>query len=235
MEDRWLGVAASLETRFRFASTGKMFTAVGVLQLVETGRLSLADPVNKYLPDYALGKQITLLHLLTHTGGTGDIFDEEFVNRRLTLREHSDYFRVFAKRALLHEPGERQQYSNFGFILLGLILERASNRRYCDLLDEALLAPLGMNSTGFLPESERVPRRACGYTWKNGEWMSSQATLPWKGTAAGGGYATAMDFFRFAQALESGRLLSPQTMKAATGRQQNDYGFGFPIKDNGVM
>ena len=103
-------------------------------------------------------------HLLTHTGGTGDIFGPEFERHRLALREHSDYLKLYGSRGLTHEPGARFEYSNYGFVLLGALIEDVSGVSYYDYVRDNVFRRAGMTSTGSLPESEDVPNRAVGYT-----------------------------------------------------------------------
>jgi Beta-lactamase len=120
--DRKAGVANTPATRFRIGSMNKMFTAVATLQLVEAHKLALEDPIGKHLPDYPnkeVAAKVTVRHLLTHTGGTGDIFGPEFDQHRLKLREHRDYLKLYGSRGLTHQPGARFEYSNYGFVLLG--------------------------------------------------------------------------------------------------------------------
>ena len=116
-----------LGTQFRIGSMNKMFTAVAVMQLVQAGKIKLDAPLRTYLPDYPnkeLAGKVTIHHLLTHTGGTGDIFGPEFDKHRLELRTLQDYRKLYGARALDFEPGTRSRYSNYGFILLGLVIER---------------------------------------------------------------------------------------------------------------
>jgi hypothetical protein len=112
--DRKSGTANTPATRFRIGSMNKMFTAVATLQLVEAGKLALEDPIGKHLPDYPnkeVAAKVTVRHLLTHTGGTGDIFGAEFDRHRLALGEHRDYLKLYGSRGLTHEPGARFEYS----------------------------------------------------------------------------------------------------------------------------
>ena len=105
----------------------KMLTAVATLQLVEAGKLALDEPVGKHLrgyPNREVATRVTVRHLLTHTGGTGDIFGPEFDRNRLQLREHADYVQLYGSRAPNFAPGSRFEYSNYGFVLLGAIIER---------------------------------------------------------------------------------------------------------------
>jgi D-alanyl-D-alanine carboxypeptidase len=235
--NRETGAPVTLDTRFRMGSMNKMFTAVATLQLVEAGKLALDDPIGKILTDYPnkeLASKVTVRHLLSHTGGTGDIFGPDFMKNRLTLREHSDYLKLYGSRALAYEPGTLYQYSNYGFILLGAIIERLSGRSYYDYVNDKIFKPAGMASTGSLPESQSVPNRAVGYMASDGgAWVPNTDTLPWRGTAAGGGYSTAGDLLRFAAALESGKLISKASLAEAIRPHQGNYGYGFQVKGYG--
>jgi D-alanyl-D-alanine carboxypeptidase len=239
--DRESGTANTPATRFRIGSMNKMFTAVATLQLVEAGKLALDDPIGKHLPDYPntdLASKVTVRHLLTHTGGTGDIFGPEFERNRLTLREHRDYVKLYGARGLTHQPGARFEYSNYGFILLGALIENVSRVSYHDYVRDNVFRRAGMTSTGSLPESQDVPGRAVGYMRSSppgGAWVPNDDTLPWRGTAAGGGYSTVGDLLRFAQALNSGTLISKATLAEATRPHQQQYGYGFAVQGEGPL
>jgi D-alanyl-D-alanine carboxypeptidase len=236
--DRKHRIANTLETRFRIGSMNKMFTAVAALQLVEAGKLALNDPVGKHLRDYPnsdVASKVTVRHLLTHTGGTGDIFGPEHDQNRLQLREHGDYVRLYGSREPLFEPGSRFEYSNYGFVLLGAIIEAASGTSYYDYVREHIFRPAGMTSTDSLPESEDVPNRSIGYMrpyFGARSWQPNTGWLPWRGTAAGGGYSTVGDIARFADALTSHRLLSPGSTELLLAGKidlgyRARYAFGF--------
>jgi CubicO group peptidase (beta-lactamase class C family) len=238
--NRTAGTANTLATRFRIGSMNKMFTAVATLQLVEAHKLALEDPIGKHLPDYPnkeVAAKVTVRHLLTHTGGTGDIFGPEFDQNRLALREHRDYLKLYGSRGLTHEPGASFEYSNYGFVLLGALIERVSGGSYDDYVRDHLFRRAGMRSTGSLPESVDVPNRAIGYMRASpgGAWVANTDTLPWRGTAAGGGYSTVGDLLRFAQALGSGRLISKATLAEATRPHQQQYGYGFDVQRQGPL
>ncbi len=234
--NRETGAPVTLDTQFRVGSMNKMFTAVATLQLVEAGKLALDDPIGKILTDYPnqdLAAKVTVRQLLTHTGGTGDIFGPDFMKNRLTLREHGDYLKLYGSRALTHEPGKEFHYSNYGFVLLGAILEKVSGMSYYDYVSTRIFQPAGMASTASLPENENVPLRAVGYRTGEAGWVANTDTLPWRGTSAGGGYSTVGDFLRFAQALEAGTLISKAMLAEATRRQKDDYGYGFQVNGDG--
>ncbi|HEX7404115.1 MAG TPA: serine hydrolase domain-containing protein, partial [Usitatibacter sp.] len=226
--DRVRLAMASPSTKFRLGSMNKMFTAVAILQLVDAGKVSLADPIVKYLPDYPnreLAAKVTVRDLLTHTAGMGDIFGPEFFQNRQTLREHADYVKLYGARE--QEAGAGTfHYSNYGYILLGTIVEKASAMSYYDYVQKNVFEPAGMASTGSLPENVPVVNRARGYMRRQGSWVSNAGTLPWRGTAAGGGYSTVGDLYRFATALSSGKLLSKAMLAEATRAQATPPVYG---------
>jgi D-alanyl-D-alanine carboxypeptidase len=239
LADREANLAVKADTKFRIGSMNKMFTAIAILQLAEAGKLSLSDPLVKFLPDYPnkeMAGKVTIRHLLSHTGGTGDIFGPGYDSYRLALRNHDDYIKQFGARPLLKEPGAAFQYSNYGFVLLGAVIERASGMSYYDYVDMNICRPAGMTSTGSLPEDVAVPARSQGYMRSDGVWKRNTDTLPYRGTAAGGGYSTAHDLLAFAQALESGKLVSKAALAEATepGGSGEGYGLGFLHDGEGI-
>jgi CubicO group peptidase (beta-lactamase class C family) len=219
LADRGSGARNTTETQFRFGSMGKMFTAVAVMQLVQAGKLDLAAPVGTYLKDYPnqdIAQHVTVGHLLSHSGGTGDIFGPEFMARRQELRDPKDYVALYGARAPLFPAGSRQAYSNYGFMLLGRIVEAASGLSYDDYIQRHVFAPAGMTATGNAPETMPMPRRSVSYTGAPGQIRSAADTLPWRGTPAGGGYSTVGDMLRFATALTSNRLLDQDHYRLLT-------------------
>jgi D-alanyl-D-alanine carboxypeptidase len=227
----------TLDTQFRNGSMNKMFTATAVMQLVEAGKLSLDDSVGKVMADYPnadVARQVTIRHLLGHTGGTGDFFGPQFMKNRLTLKTHADYVAMFGARAPLHEPGAEFRYSNYGMLLLGAIIERVSGLSYFDYVRTRVFEPAGMTSTGSLPETENVPNRSTGYMRRKDAWVPNIDTLPWSGTAAGGGYSTVGDFFRFGDALLSGKLVSKASLAQMITPGLGQYGFGMSIAGEGA-
>lgn len=234
MADREKEVPVGNDTQFRLGSMNKMFTTVAILQLVEAGKLGLDDPIGKHLTDYPnqdLAAKVSVRHLLTHSGGTGDIFGPEYARRRLELRTHDDYLELYGTRVLAFEPGSQRAYSNYGFILLGALVEKLSGLSYYDYVERKVFAPAGMTHTGSLPESVEVPGRAVGYMKQGGVWVRNDDTLPWRGTAAGGGYSTATDLLRFAQALQSGKLISMESLQLANSGK----GLGFFVSGEGAL
>lgn len=241
MTDREKKIPNTLSTKFRIGSMNKMFTAVSILQLVQAGKIALNDPVGKYLTDYPnkeIATKVTIQHLLTHTGGTGDFFGPQFEAHRLELKTLQDYLELYGERAPEFAPGSRWVYSNYGFLMLGVIVERVSGKTYYDYVDENIYKPAGMTSTASLPEDQNVRDRSVGYTQFGGEALRPNTdTLPYRSTSAGGGYSTVEDFLGFANALTSHKLLNAQnTDLLTTGKvdtpRGDKYAFGF--MDNGA-
>jgi len=215
LADRDKKTANKLDTRFRIGSMNKMFTAVSILQLVQAGKFKLTDPVGKYITDYPnqeVAAKVTIHHLLTHTGGTGDFFGPEYNAHRLELKTLTDYMALFGKRAPAFEPGSRWVYSNYGMLLLGVVVEKVSGQSYYDYVAEHVYKPAGMTLTGSEPESEAVENRSIGYMRAPGAggWTPNTDTLPYRGTSAGGGYSTVSDLMKFADALIGHKLLNAE-------------------------
>lgn len=236
LADREKKIPNTLDTRFRIGSMNKMFTAVAVLQLVEAGRLKLTDPLGKYLTDYPnqeIATKVTIHQLLTHTGGTGDIFGPEFNKHRQELRTLDDYVALYGKRGPQFEPGSQWRYSNYGMVLLGVVIERVTGQSYYDYVQEHIYKPAGMTLTGSLPEDQTVAGRSIGYMRsESGSWVPNTDTLPYRGTSAGGGYSTVGDLFKFSNALMTRKLLNAaSTELLITGKVEagpgGKYAYGF--------
>lgn len=231
-------VPVDADTRFRLASSNKMFTSVGILQLVQAGRLGLDDTIGRHLPDYpnkAVAGAVTVRQLLTHTSGLGDFFGDDFDQYSASLKTLDDYVQRFAKDPPQFTPGSQDSYSNYGFIVLGRIIETVSGQSYYAYVEEHILRPAGMAGTGFEPETVTVPQRAVAYTKQDGQWMRETKSLPWRGMSAGGGYSTVGDMMKFAEALQGGKLVSPALLQQATTAQNHKgwYGYGFVVQGEG--
>lgn len=235
LADREKKTPNTLKTRFRLGSMNKMFTAVSTLQLVQSGKLDLKAPFGTYLTDYPnkdVASKVTIEQLLTHTGGTGDIFGPDFEKHRLELKTLRDYVNLYGQRALEFEPGSRWQYSNYGFLLLGVVIEKVSGQSYYDYVRDHIFKPAGMTATASEPEDQTVSERSVGYMkGEGGGWRPNIDTLPYRGTSAGGGYSTVEDLLRFATALQAHKLLDAKhteeltTGKVDAGRGKYAYGF----------
>jgi CubicO group peptidase (beta-lactamase class C family) len=235
LADREHKTPNTVQTRFRNGSMNKMFTAVSILQLAQAQKLDLHDTLGKYLTDYPnkdVASKVTIHQLLSHTGGTGDIFGPEFDAHRQELRTLQDYVNLYGNRAPKFEPGSRWEYSNYGFILLGAIIEKVSGQSYYDYVREHVFVPAGMTSTGSEPEDKAVSDRSVGYTkMGSAAWAPNTDTLPYRGSSAGGGYSTVEDLLRFADALEGHKLLDALYTEMLTsgkpGTPDRGYAYGF--------
>lgn len=225
-------------TRFCIGSMGKMFTAVAVMQEVEAGRIQLDAPVRAYLPDYPnpiVAERVTISHLLTHTGGTGDIFGPSYDGRVGASAEPAELVRLYGERPPQFEPGSRWGYSNYGFVLLGRILERVDERPYAALLDAKILGPCAMTATSL--DAEHAGSTARAYA---GARATGLKALPaYVGLPAGGAYSTVEDMHAFALALQVGRLVRPETLKAMAEPRvaagSGHWGLGLAIRErNGL-
>lgn len=197
--------AANPETRFCIGSMGKMFTAVAVLQLIQNGRLRLTDTLAALLPNYpntSLAQQVTVANLLSHSAGTGDFFGAEYDTHQAELRTPSDFVRLFGNREPAFTPGSRWGYSNFGFILLGAIIEQVSGMPWDAYLHAHVFRVAAMTSTSPLASDESTAEPCTGAA------QTGLRVLPfYVGLPAGGGYSTLGDLHRFGTALHETRLL----------------------------
>jgi CubicO group peptidase (beta-lactamase class C family) len=236
--DREAKVPNTLDTKFNLGSMNKMFTAIAVAQLAQAGKLKFTDTVGKWLPDYPnpeFARKVTIHHLLTHTGGAGDIFGPKFFSNIDSFREQADYVKAYGDRAPEFEPGTKWSYANYGFVLAGRIVEAASGMNYYDYVRKNIFAKAGMNDSGSYFKNEKVPKMSTGYD--NGK--PNYDSLPLRGSAAGGGYSTPEDLLKFAAALLRHKLLDRAHTelvtagKVDTGIGKYGYGFG-DFEDRGV-
>lgn len=221
-----------LDTRFNIASAGKMFTAVAVLQLVASRKLSLDTTVGEVLTDYpepTVARSVTVRQLLTHTGGVGDlaIFGADRADVRDRLRTVDDMVALHATRPPEFQPGSAQRYGNFGHVILGRIVEVASGQAFDQYIAQHVFAPAGMQKTGSVPCVAPDTDIARGYATVDGQRVSNCRTQPLKGFPAGGQVATAGDLLRFVNALRQGRLLAPALFRDATRTHREFMGLGF--------
>jgi CubicO group peptidase (beta-lactamase class C family) len=210
LADREKKIPNRTGTKFNIGSINKSFTETAAKMLVAEGKLSLDDTIGKFIPDYPnkeAAAQITVRHLLAMTSGIGDFFGERYEKadkkKILTL---ADYLPLFADQPLAFKPGERNLYSNGGFVVMGLIIAKASGMDYYDFIRERVYKPAGMVDSGSFAKDEIVADRALGYTKEGGPLRSNYDSLPGRGSSAGGGYSTLRDMLNYATALREGRL-----------------------------
>lgn len=203
----------TVETKFNVGSINKTFTRLAILMLAEQGKLSLDDRVEKFLPDYPnreAAAKITIRQLLQMTSGIGDIFGERYdktpKGRLVSLK---DYLPLFADKPLEFEPGQGRRYSNGGYIVLGLIIESVTGMDYYGFVQANIFKPAGMENSDWYPKGAVAANLATGYVVDGGRVESNFATLPGRGSSAGGGFSTAGDLLRFVLALEKGTIGAP--------------------------
>jgi CubicO group peptidase (beta-lactamase class C family) len=222
----------------------KMFTAIGIMQLVQNKEISLDDYVGKYFPTYPnqAVRNVTIRQLLNHTAGTGNIFGPEFEQNVDRLKSPQDYIDLFGERGLNHAPGEAWSYSNYGYVLLGRIIEITSGQDYYQYIQENIYNPAGMKDSGSFYQTDSVDNLATGFTFneQNSRLENNSSTLPVRGSPAGGGYATAPNLLNFANALTEYRLLDREHTELLTAHLvdtgENDrYGYGFAVAPEGEI
>ncbi|HUN65119.1 MAG TPA: serine hydrolase domain-containing protein [Bacteroidota bacterium] len=215
--DKRFSTPNTVETKFNLGSINKLFTRLAVGQLAEAGKLSFDDHFIRYLPDYPdpeIARKVTIRQLLTMTSGMGDFFGDEFAAApKNRIRSLADYLPFFVHKPLEFEPGTSQRYSNAGYIVLGLIIEKISGENYYDYVNSHIVRPAGMTGTGYFEMDGVTPNLATGYQHPGGSgsgWECNIYTAPARGSSAGGGYSTVGDMLRFLRAIRSGRLLTPR-------------------------
>jgi CubicO group peptidase (beta-lactamase class C family) len=222
------------ETVFQSGSVGKQFTATAVMLLVERQRVSLDDPITRYLPEGApRWNGITIRHLLTHTGGTTD-YPPKFDFRR-------DYTEAeLVKRAaaipLAFTPGAKWSYSNIGYLLLGVLIHRVTSVFYGDFLKKNIFDPLEMATTRIISEADIVPNRAAGYRLVKGELKNQEWVAPTLNTTADGSlYLSVLDLTKWDAALYTERVLRKASLDrmwipvVLNSGKTHDYGFGWAL------
>lgn len=208
------------DTRFGIASGCKLFTAIAVCQLIEQGKLSLdsklSDCLDISLPHFS--PEITVLHLLSHSSGIPDYFDEEIMDDfedlwkavpMYTLRNGRDFLPLFQDERMKFQPGERFHYNNAGFVVLGLIVEQHARMPFRDYVQQYVFEPCGMQDSGYFPLDRLPANTAYGYIdEEDGTWRTNQYAIPIQGYADGGAYVTAPDMVKLWGSLMNNTLLT---------------------------
>ena len=231
------GVAAAPATNYRLASVTKQFTAAAILLLVEDGRVGLDDPVRRWLPSLpASDDAITIRHLLTHTGGLIDYEDIMPADLATQLRDIDVLHLLERESRLYFAPGSAYRYSNGGYAMLALVVERASGRSFQDFLRTRIFEPLGMHDTlAYVQEGPPVPHRAYGYSTIDGRWQRTDQSLTSAVLGDGGIYSSIDDLARWDAAAYDDRLLSDASRKLAftpwtkTDVADVEYGYGWRL------
>jgi CubicO group peptidase (beta-lactamase class C family) len=226
-------VPNATDAKFRLGSVTKQFTAALILLMQQDGKLNVADPVGKYLPDAPKSwEKITIANLLGHTSGIPNLTSfKEFGAWAATARTFDEEFAFFKDKPLDFEPGSQFAYSNSNFILLGGILEKVSGKKYGDLLRERIFDPLGMKDSGLDSDDLILPKRAEGYMPGPKGLVVARSESMSVPFSAGSIYSTTGDLLKWEHGLFDGKLLSADSLKAMTTPGKGDYGMGVFIQN----
>lgn len=233
-----LDVPNNLDTRFRIGSVSKQFTAVAVMQLAERGKLSVSDSICKYLTDCpAIWKPITIKMLLNHTSGMVNFtrLPEASGNFLLLPHSHAEIVNIFRNLPLESAPGEKYNYNNSGYYLLGLIIEKVSGTPYAEYLRQNIFAPLGMNDTDSDDGESIVKNRASGYylgkdsVFRNSAYANIEILF-----SMGGAYSTVKDLLIWEQSIVRRKLLKASTVEEILTPGKGNYGYGWWIDNLGT-
>ncbi len=234
-----LGVANEPDMVFRLGSISKQFTAVSILMLYEQGKLDLDDEITKFLPDYPThAHKITIRHLLYHTSGIKSYTSMpewmQVMNKDMTVDEMINFFK---NQPMEFAPGEKWNYCNSGYFLLGAIIEKVSGMPYAEFVQKNIFEPLGMNHTYYDMPNTIIPGRVSGYKvtangFENANYISM--TQPY---AAGSLASSVDDMLLWDEALYGEKLLKQETLQKAwtSGKLNNgepfNYGFGWAVAE----
>jgi CubicO group peptidase (beta-lactamase class C family) len=227
-------------TKFRLASLTKQFTAMLIVQLIAENKLKLHEPISTYLPNYPKknADSITVHHLLTHTSGTREL--DDFITYRDIERDRlkpDDLMNIFKNGDLEFTPGSKYKYSNPGYVILGVIIEKVTGRAYKDVLQDKIFSPLQMNNTGYDQNYTVLKNRASGYSriYLRGQYVNSNyvdMSIPY---AAGSIYSTVEDLHLWDQALYTEKLLPSKYIDLLFDTyiptRNRHYGYGWFIND----
>jgi CubicO group peptidase (beta-lactamase class C family) len=233
-----LQVPVKPETVFQSGSVGKQFTATAVMMLVEEGKVSLDDPLTKYFPDApATWQEVTVRELLSHTAGFGD-YPGNFDFRKDWTE--AELLKLVEGIPLAYPPGTKWEYSNLGFLTLGILIHHVTGEFYGDFLQQRIFQPLGMQTTRIISEADIVPNRAAGYRLVKGELKNQEWVAPMVNTTADGSlYFSILDLAKWDAALYTEKLLKRSSLdqmwtpaKLKNGQPNQDgYGFAWFIEE----
>jgi CubicO group peptidase (beta-lactamase class C family) len=233
-----LQVPVKPETVFQSGSVGKQFTATAVMMLVEEGKVGLDDPLTKYFPEApATWKEVTVRELLSHTAGFGD-YPKSFDFRKDWTEPQ--LLKLVESIPLAYPPGTKWDYSNLGFLTLGILIHHVTGEFYGDFLQQRIFHPLDMQTTRIISEADIVPNRSAGYRLVKGELKNQEWVSPMVNTTADGSlYFSILDLAKWDAALYTDKLLKRSNFdqmwtpaKLKNGQPNKDgYGFGWFIGD----
>lgn len=222
---------------FQIGSMTKQFTAIAIMMLQEQGKLNVNDAILKYIPDFPNGNNITIHHLLTHTSGIKDFTKMKSImsiaRKDMTPKELVDFFK---DEPVGFSPGEKFEYNNSGYVVLGYIIELVSKNTYKDFIEKSIFKKLGMNNSRYATDSEIVKKRAYGYH-NRGVYtnkMNVSLSIPY---ASGSLMSTVDDMLKWQEAINNNLLVSQSTIDKVFNKNtlnngaQFTYGYGWHLKD----
>ena len=219
-------------TKFEIASLSKQFTAAAILQLADSGKLNVEDPVSKYYPEAPSSwKGMTIHHLLTHTSGLPEDEWENFFKGRCAPYTTDDQVKTFRDRPLGFPPGSSWKYRNTEYYLLAYVIEKLSGESYAAYLVHHIFEPLKMTHSGFATMAAIVPEMAEGYTREGGTLRHRDYFDRSMEAGAGGIFTNAEDLVRWNHALDSQKLLSARALELMfTAHPPGNYGYGWFVE-----
>ncbi|WP_394217484.1 serine hydrolase domain-containing protein [Halobacillus trueperi] len=235
------------DTKFGIASGSKLLTAVAVAQLVEKKKFAYDTPVHQLLEPCppCIGEDVTIHHLLTHTSGIADYFDESVMDDFSELWEEKpmykmekldDFVPMFEGKEKMFDPGEKFHYNNAGFIVLGLVVEAFAKKSYTEYITDHIFKAAGMSDAGYYRLDQLPPNTALGYIEKDGSLKTNVYAVPVVGGSDGGAFVTGPDMIRFWEALLNGELIGEShverlLMKHVKVKDGISYGYGLWLDD----
>ncbi len=228
----------SPNTNFRLASVTKQFTAMAILLLQEQKKLSIEDPLTKYFSSFPVyGKEIKIKHLLTHSSGLQDYEDLMPSNQTQQLHDTNCLQLMYTTNKLYFPAGTQYKYSNTGYAILALIIEKVSGQDYATYLKENIFKPIGMKTTiAYEVSKSLVVNRALGHSHQNGTWMETDQNLTSAVLGDGGIYSNTEDLSKWIKALWNFKLIPPAIQNRAWSNtildngKVIDYGYGWHVE-----
>ncbi len=231
MADREWNVPNTANTKFRIGSVTKQFTAVCILLLAEQGKLSVDDQLNKYIPDYPKGDSITIHMLLNHTSGIKNYTDlPEFWPKAILPLSTDSMIALFKNKPLDFSPGTNWNYSNSGYFLLGVIVEKASGKKFTAYLTENIIQKVGLKNTSMDRLDSVLAFRAKGYDKnRQGVWQQAMFISMEGPYSAGAMVSTVEDLYLWTKALHNNQVLTSSSTQKMVTPYKNNYGYGIGI------
>lgn len=222
------------DTSFRIGSATKQFTAAAILVLEESQMLSVSDSIEMHIPEYpAIGADLTIHQLLTHTSGLLSYTDiESVMQTEHKERTPMQLVETFWDKPLVFAPGTRYQYSDSGYAILGLLIERISGRSYADFLRDAIFEPAGLLNTR-VGDAEQAHDRAEGYTLELGKFVAAEPVAMSVPYAAGAVRSTSSDLARWHAQLLSSTILNETSTAKLYEVEREGYAYGWQVREAG--